>query len=59
MHHFISAGFDDANAAPAFAYGALISEELQRVVEDFCSDDCTMQGFAGGFVEAVGLQDIA
>lgn len=27
------------------------------MVEDFCSVDCKVQGFAGSFVKAVGLQD--
>lgn len=57
MHHFICAGLDDANAALAFVYRSLISEELQWVVEDFCSVDCKVQDLAGSFVKAVGLQD--
>jgi len=58
MHHFINAGLDDANAALAFIDGAFISEELQGMVEDFCSVGGVLDELLRGLVEAVGLEDI-
>jgi len=58
-HYFIRAGFSYADTAAALVHRPLISEELQWVVEDFCSVDCKVQGFVWSFVKAVGLQDTA
>jgi len=56
MQNFICAVIGYADAATAFVYGAFISEEFHRVVEDFYGAGGVLGELKRGFIKAIGLQ---